>query len=75
MQKSIFPIIYGNSDSFNYTFNNMGSIYGIIILTIIMQSFGHKNDVMFLHYGACLGIILINRDYYKNFKSNHITVR
>ncbi len=73
MQKSIFPTIYGNSDSFNYTFNSMGSIYGIIILTIMMQSFGNKDAVIFLHYGSILGIVLINRNYYNNFKSNHIT--
>jgi hypothetical protein len=59
------------SDSFNYTFNSMGSILGIILLNCILVSYAEKYAIIFLHVGSLIGIVIINRDYYNNYKSNH----
>jgi hypothetical protein len=61
----------GISDSFNYTFSTMGSVYGIIILNTIAQFSAENHLVVVLHISSLLGIIYINREYYRNFRSNH----
>jgi hypothetical protein len=66
IQKYLF-----GSDSFNYTFNTCASVYGIIILHTIAQYYATKTLVVVLHISSLIGIIYINHEYYKHFRSNH----
>ena len=55
------------SDSYNYTFQSLGSIGAIVLLNyIIIQSF-EKQALIHFHYISLFGIIAINMKYYNNF--------
>lgn len=72
MMTSIIPKSIVISDSFNYTFNAMGSVCSIIILHYIAQLSMEKPLVIVLHLTSLMGIVYINYTYYKNFRSNHV---
>ena len=55
------------SDSFNYTFNSLTTILGIIILNYISLCHSDKTNVIIIHFGSLCGIMFINFEYYKNF--------
>jgi hypothetical protein len=57
--------------SYNYTFNSMGSIGTILLLNLIVS---YKLDQFLaygFHFGSLIGIIIINKEYYKNFNNIH----
>lgn len=62
------------SDSYNYTFNLQGSILGILILSIITELLIDKSQVIIVYFSSITGIIIINRFYYSNFRSNHLVI-
>ena len=62
------------SDSYNYTFNLQGSILGILILSIITELLIDKLQVIIVYFSSITGIIIINRFYYSNFRSNHLVI-
>ena len=54
---------YFFSDSYNYTFNSMGSVLAIIILAYILQDSIDKSMIIYLHTSSMFGIIYINYKY------------
>ena len=65
LQKFFFKF----SDSYNYTFNSMGSVLAIIILAYILQDSIDKSMIIYLHTSSMFGIIYINYKYYTRFDS------
>ena len=62
------------SDSFNYTFQSLGSIGAIILLGYMVLPYIEKYSVICLFVGSLLGILTINYKYFQNFKSVQYTV-
>lgn len=65
--KSGEKTLHIHSESYNYTFNSLGSIYAIVVLAYILQSTMDKNDIIYLHVGSLIGIVVISHKYFTNF--------
>lgn len=54
--------------NYNYTLHSLGVIGTILLLNIIVSYQMEKNLAFVFHYGSLFVIIVINKDYLKNFK-------
>ena len=61
------------SDSFNYTFNSLGTIFSIVLLNYFYIQIIEKTMIIYLHFGSLFSILFITNQYYLHFKKNHIT--
>lgn len=59
-------------DSYNYTFNSLGSIGSIILLGYITIPSIEKPTIFALHFFSLLGIVFINYQYVNNFINTRI---
>ena len=56
-----------SSESYNYTFNSMGSI-GVIFILYCMAIMMDKTVIVFVHIGSLVSIVIINNMYCANFR-------
>lgn len=61
------PIVV--SETYNYTFNSLGTIGSIILLNYIATPSIKTFDVTFFHIGSLIGIIIVSNNYFKYFES------
>ena len=61
-----------SSDSYNYTFQSMGSIGAIVLLNYIILPSLEKQSAIYFHYASLFGIVVINIKYFNNFNFTRI---
>ncbi len=70
----LLPQIYVSlsSDSYNYTFQYMGSIGAIVLLNYIILPSLKKQSAIYFHYASLFGIVVINIKYFNNFNFTRV---
>lgn len=59
--------LHVHSESYNYTFHSLGTVYAIVILAYVLQSMMDKSMIIYLHVGSLIGIVVISHKYFTNF--------
>ena len=62
----------GISESYNYTFNSLGTIASILLLNYYYIQIIEKVFFVYIYAGSLFSILFISRLYYIHFDKNHI---
>jgi hypothetical protein len=63
------------SDSYNYTFNSLGTIFSILLLNYFSIHTIEKTFVIYVYTGSLFSILFISTQYYMHFDKNHIKIK